>query len=251
MAVDHMNSVWTRDKYFSTPSQNKGNPTSTTPGIGQTFNILNEDGKFPCSVSQFEGLRKSVDGGLPPQKEEPSAAILTAFPNVRYKNMSQKKSNRKMINMSFQAKEINKLMKSNFFSKPEDGEKSNRKQTVNISLDNPEFLLSKINDKDAKTQLNNTNSIQKQWNVDGGMGVFEYESKNPDNVQMIIDSNASYVAQRDRFFIEDGDPPKGSSTEDLLRRTDEQLQKIQASISSIPSRQKRNVRKRGNRGKTL
>jgi hypothetical protein len=237
MAVQHMQNVWQRDIYFEKPNlQARGDPTDTTAGIGQQYDAkINLH--FPCKESQFEGV--GSDGSLIPETPDKFAKVTEG--NITYKNMSQRQSNVKMMNDAYVRQTVEQLNKNPMFSKPDDGEKSNESKARAVEMKNPEFILSKVNDAKVEKALDNTNSIRREWMTDSGMGVFDFNPEEANQVKMVVDSNANFVAKRDRFFIQEqgGTAVRGAvAAEKTFKLLEQWDMEAKAATPSIPTRGK-------------
>jgi len=236
-------SVHTQDEYFNRRKSNltRGDPTNVSLNPYQNLH------DYPCKESWRSGGKISKTGGFTPDKTslkefDRMSAILKAYPNVRYCGMTQEESNQMLFKQQMDIQMIEALNKSSFFSKLEnDGEKENRKATVSTELKNPEFILSKANDRQVDIQLEDTNSIRKRWDVDTGQGVFNYEVEDGNQVKLVEDANTNYIQRRDRFMVPSQESVSGagaSAQVDILRLLERQQMEYEAMRASIPLRNK-------------
>jgi hypothetical protein len=226
-------SVYTQNKYFNTKSKTldfNGDPTDMSLNPPQLLR------NFPCRETQImpqDALQNKID--------KTNNIILRAYPNIRYSGMTQKESNKMLIQQQTDIFSVEQLNENAMFSKPMDGEKQNKAAVVAISLKNPEFILSRINDKETEEALEDPNSIRKPWYVDGGVGELAYENEASNAVKMVIDSNTNYVERRDRFVSSTDNElaDKGAKAQvDILAMLKQQDMEYKSSISSIPQRNK-------------
>ena len=210
MALTQARNEWTRNDFFE-----------KNLGPEETANKYKADVGYPCEVSSFALEQPDL---LP-------AYVDMTLQNIKYKNMSQKASNEKLMRNMYDHTMVAQLNKNPTFSKPDDGEKQNRSATVSLELKNPEFILSKKNDLEAEKALENPNSIAKPWMTDPGTGRFDYDAPEADNVKMVIDANASYVDRRDRFFVP---PQQGLDAQKTRVLLETQEQEYQAALASVP-----------------
>jgi hypothetical protein len=104
---------------------------------------------------------------------------------------------------------------SKFYGGVEDdlkkAETKEKRHYANPYWTNPEFLLSKANDKEQEEGIEDPNSIAKNVFVDPGRADFDYEGPEgqKDQVGIVKDSNMSFAGRRDRFFIPQ-DPHRSS-----------------------------------------
>jgi hypothetical protein len=155
MALTQARNEWTRNDFFE-----------KNLGPEETANKYKADVGYPCEVSSFALEQPDL---LP-------AYVDMTLQNIKYKNMSQKASNEKLMRNMYDHTMVAQLNKNPTFSKPDDGEKQNRSATVSLELKNPEFILSKKNDLEAERALENPNSIAKPWMTDPGTGRFDYDA---------------------------------------------------------------------------
>ena len=224
MAVYAQN-PWTTDPYFAGQDlQNRGNPYSTTPGVGQRYVA---DLMYPCTEMSF---------AKDPQIGPISGDWGVTTENIRYKGMSQRESNKKLMLDAYNRRIVEELNRNPLFSNPDDGEKENLAAARVVEIKNPEFILSKVNDKEVEDDLQDTNAIAREWMTDPGMGVFNYTPPESNDVKMVIDANASFVDRRDRYFIppQDATAPAQATLELLMK----QEQEFQSMKASIPTRGK-------------
>jgi hypothetical protein len=232
MAVSFSDSsVYTQNKYFSKESNLlNGDPTDSSLNPPQSLR------NFPCRETQImpqDAMQNKID--------KKNNEILRAYPNIRYSGMTQEQSNRMLIQQQNNIYDVEQLNENPMFSKPKDGEKQNKEAVVAISLKNPEFILSKINDKEAEEALEDPNSIRKPWYVDGGVGELAYENEASNAVKMVIDSNTNFTERRDRFVSSTDNElaDKGAQSQvDILDMLKQQDLEYRASIASIPQRNK-------------
>lgn len=214
-------STWTQDSYFSQPNlESRGNPTSMTPGVGNQYrrSAVDTYGVFDIAQNQMT---------------KPDPVSVVTLKNTRYKGMSQAASNKKLMQSARLHRSVAKLNRNSVFSKPNDGETENAAAYAALEIENPDFILDRANDKEIEDALADENSIAKGWMTDTGTGQFNYDAPEADNVKMVIDSNDSYLARRDRFFIK---PQEGIAAEKQLRLAEMQEASYQAALSASLSR---------------
>ena len=221
-------SVHTQDSYFRNKSNlNRGDPTDLSLNPPQ---LLRD---YPVKERWLtQGDSKDFNQ---------MSAILKAYPNVRYMGMTQEASNKILFADQEFLRISEELNKNEFFSKPEDGEKENRIADISAQTKNPEFILSKKNDADIDKKLEDRNSIQKRWDIDGGSAVFDYSPEDATQVKMVQDANVNYMQRRDRFFTS----PQGSGGQataenqvDIIKQLEKEAMQFESMMSSVPQRNK-------------
>jgi hypothetical protein len=155
-------------------------------------------------------------GGLRQQPKKQfyhKSKMIESFDNLNYHNMLPEDRNKWVVNQSQKNDFYNYTKKSKFFSNPYDGEVKNRRGVEQIYRLNPEFQASQINARERVESLTkDPNTLAVPVMSDAGHNVFEYDPKQGDQVDTVKDSNASYLARRDRFFV----PPREGQQEDTL-----------------------------------
>lgn len=151
--------------------------------------------------------------------------ILRMYPNVSYKGMLAEDSNLMLAQTKMDENFHHYTAESAFYKTATDDEAANRKAVVSNHLDNPEFILSRINDKEAEAKITDTNSIAKPVMVDTGHGVFNYSPSEPDQVNIVKRSNQSFANRRDRFFIP---PAPGAEAGDTRNELDALIAKAKS-----------------------
>lgn len=241
MAVTFSDSnVWTRDSYFARSNDGNGDPTNVSLNPFQNLT------DYPCKETWRSGGTINAVGNFDADKESSKqfnqmANILKAYPNVKYCGMTQEESNKMLYKQQMSIMETEKLNKNSFFSEPDDQEKKNRSATVAIELKNPEFILSKVNDKAIDEDLEDTNAIRRRWDQDTGAATFDYSPEDSDRVKMVEDSNVNYVARRDRFVTPSSESVQGTGATaqaEMLKLLEKQEMQYEAMRASIPQRNK-------------
>ena len=138
------------------------------------------------------------------KREKIDSDILNNYQNVKFNgNCNSKK---KIIEL-IKNESLNRyVQKSKFFSDVDDGEKQQKKAVTKITKTNPRFILDKSNEAELEKDIEDVNSISKQFMQDSGLGVFNYDPPDADQVGIVKSSNQSYTNRRDRFFIPEQKP---------------------------------------------
>jgi hypothetical protein len=167
-------------------------------------------------------------GGLKQQPKKQfyhKSKMIESFDNLNYHNMLPENRNKWVVNQSQKNDFYNYTKKSKFFSNPYDGESKNRKAVEQIYRLNPEFHVSDSNARERVESLTkDPNTLAVPVFQDAGHNVFEYSPNKPDQVDTVKNSNASYLARRDRFFV----PPREGQQEDTLSDIKDILSKPKA-----------------------
>jgi hypothetical protein len=89
--------------------------------------------------------------------------------------------------------------KSKFFNDTDDHEKKEKANYSAVYKKNPEFILSKVNAKEAEKKTEDPNALRKEVMTDPGRQTYDYE-RSGDQVDLVKNSVASYLNRYDRFF---------------------------------------------------
>lgn len=155
-------------------------------------------------VAELPVLTRTFTKGDTSQ-EAIDSEILRQYKGARYKNMGAN-SKRKLVALKRSEELTRYIERSKFFTTVDDGEDTNKAGVETNTFDNPRFLLSKVNEEELESKLNNPNSINKRVMTDTGTGEFQFNPPDADQVGIVRSSNQSFVDRRDMYFIQPQPP---------------------------------------------
>ena len=130
--------------------------------------------------------------------DEINSRWLMRIPNLSYQKYSGTKDDLIRLGVEYRTHEF--MAKSAFFSKIDDGESKQRAIYDKTYKENPEFILSRTNDKKEEEEILKPNSINKPVMTDPGHAEFPYEQTDKDQIGLIQDSNSAYLKARDKLY---------------------------------------------------
>jgi hypothetical protein len=148
-------------------------------------------------------------------------SILTKYPNVRTKY-----GEKSVVNMIDTLNFNKRINKSTFFNANEEfivrQEKLEKENVSKVDETNPDHFVSTSNEDEVNDMVDNpeSNMLHGRVMTDGGIRHINYDVKAPDFVKLAQQSNASYMARRDRYHIkprQEDIVPKQDSLKDLLK----------------------------------
>jgi hypothetical protein len=157
--------------------------------------------------------------------------ILSKYQNIRYQNEN---SYNKLLRLVESEKLDRYMSNRNFFSNPADGEDKEKRNVDKISLENPDFRYSTLNEKLFEKEYETENKLNPRVMSDNGVADFRYDVKAPDFIKMVQESKQAYIKKRDRFFIT---PQKGS--DQVSKDVSELLRVVREQQGSVPKRTSR------------
>ena len=117
-------------------------------------------------------------------------------------------------------------MSNDWMTSYDDDEKENKRAYEYQYDTNPKQLADKKTFDVAEARIKNKNSILKEVMTDPGRGTFSYTIDDGDQVNMLRESNRSFISARDKYFV----PPQGQSTIVQSRNSAQEEAIIQAEM---------------------
>jgi hypothetical protein len=199
-------------------------PDAPRPGLNNRL-LLSMPNVSTANASPAHGKNET-------RSEAMDANWLRKFPNVRYQGQGARQNIDNLTMLGKRLRLESYMSTSKFYGGVEADlkktEKAEKAHYSNPYWNNPEFLLSKANDREQEAGIEDPNSIAKNVFTDAGRADFDYEGPEgqKDQVGIVKSANASFANRRDRFFIPPQDPRKSMLSPPIAGLSDVERKKI-------------------------